>query len=152
MPENNPLYPDMTVAEYLGFIAGIKKTTPDSTLIGEIGLDSYYHSPISFLSRGYRQRVGLAAALTGNPSLLILDEPTTGLDPVEQDVIRSLIKRLAKNKTVFFSTHILSEAEELATRIIILSQGKLVYDGPKPKGRGSVSALFKKSIKQHLNP
>ena len=103
---------------------------------------------IEELSRGFKQRVGLAAALLGDPTLLILDEPTSGLDPIEQDKIKNLIKNIAKNKTVIFSTHILSEVEDIASRLIIIDQGSLVYDGKKPKGRGAVDKLFKKLVKK----
>jgi ABC-2 type transport system ATP-binding protein len=91
--------------------------------------------------------VGLAAALIGNPRILILDEPTSGLDPIEQDRIKDLIKLIAKKKTVIFSTHILSEVEDIATRLIIINRGKIVYDGEKPKAKGGVEKLFRKMVK-----
>jgi len=146
LPENNPLYTDMTVSEYLILLHDIKHETSLDTIekvVEQTGLAGYLYRKIDTLSRGYRQRVGLAASLVGNPSLLILDEPTSGLDPIEQEKIRKLIMHLGKHKTVLFSTHILSEVEEIATRIIILHKGRLVYDGDNPKKKGSVESLFK---------
>jgi ABC-2 type transport system ATP-binding protein len=102
---------------------------------------------IEELSRGFKQRVGLAAALLGDPKILILDEPTSGLDPLEQEKMRVLIRKLGKEKTIIFSTHILPEVEDVASRLIIINQGKIVYDGVKPKGKGAVEKLFKKAVK-----
>lgn len=146
LPENNPLYGEMKVSEYLSFIAAVKGVTEIETSIEDVGLTDVTQTKIEELSRGYKQRVGLAAALIGNPTLLILDEPTSGLDPIEQDRIRELIKRIAKKKTVIFSTHILSEVEDIANRLVIINKGKVVYDGDKPKGKGSVEKLFKKLV------
>jgi ABC-2 type transport system ATP-binding protein len=115
-------------------------------IAAKVGLTDVLNKKIETLSRGYRQRVGLAAALLGNPHILILDEPTSGLDPIEQDRIRELIIDLAKEKIVIFSTHILSEVEDIANRIVIINQGKKIYDGPKPKGKGAVEKLFKEKV------
>lgn len=149
LPENNPLYPEMTVLEYLRFVCGAKGS--DMTKIEEImrsvSLDDRASYRIEQLSRGYKQRVGLAAALIGDPSILILDEPTSGLDPIEQDKIKDLIRKTSKNKIIIFSTHILSEVESVANRLMILSQGTLVYDDEKPKRAGGVEKLFKKLVK-----
>ncbi|MDH7476076.1 MAG: ABC transporter ATP-binding protein [Microgenomates group bacterium] len=147
LPENNPLYNEMKVEEYLNFIAGLKKENNINSVINTVGLKEVVDQKIEELSRGFRQRVGLAAALLGNPEVLILDEPTSGLDPIEQEKIRGLIKKLAKNKTIIFSTHILSEVEDVANRIIIINKGKIIYDGKKPKGKGAVEKLFKKLVK-----
>lgn len=147
LPENNPLYYEMKVQEYLQFIADVKEVSSYQTVAEEVGVADVLSSKIEDLSRGYKQRVGLAAALLGNPSILILDEPTSGLDPLEQDKIRALIKKMAKKKAIIFSTHILSEVEDVATRLIIIHHGKTVYDGVKPKGKGSVEKLFKKLVK-----
>lgn len=149
LPENNPLYQEMKVEEYLRFIAGMKKCEFEKTddLCTQTGIEDVFSSRIDELSRGYKQRVGLAAALLGNPALLILDEPTSGLDPIEQDKIRTLIKHLGKKKTIILSTHILSEVEDVATRLIIINKGRIVYNGEKPKKRGSVETLFRKLIK-----
>ncbi len=147
LPENNPLYQEMKVNEYLQFIADIKNTPDYENVAEDVGLSDVLTSKIEELSRGYKQRVGLAAAMISNPEILILDEPTSGLDPLEQDKIRELIKRIAKKKTIIFSTHILSEVEDVATRLIIINHGQLVYDGVKPSGRGGVEKLFKKLVR-----
>ena len=147
LPENNPLYSEMKVNEYLEFIASIKKEKNWLKIAQQVGLTEVLNKKIEELSRGYKQRVGLAAALFGNPKILILDEPTSGLDPLEQDKIKELIKKLAKRKTIIFSTHILSEVEDVANRLIIINQGRIVYDGLKPKGKGAVERLFKKVVR-----
>lgn len=146
LPENNPLPTDMTVMEYLTFISGVKKEVHLEKIVQELHIDDVYDKKIGQLSRGYRQRVGLAASMCGKPEILLLDEPTSGLDPIEQDVIKELIQKLAKKRIVIFSTHILSEIEDVATRVLIINRGSLLFDGPKPKGRGSVETLFKKLI------
>lgn len=148
LPENNPLPTDMTVMEYLAFIAGVKKEMHLEKIVQELRVDDVYDKKIEQLSRGYKQRVGLAASLCGKPEILLLDEPTSGLDPIEQDVIKDLIQKLAKKRIVIFSTHILSEIEDVATRVLIINKGSLLFDGPKPKGKGSVETLFKKLIKK----
>jgi ABC-2 type transport system ATP-binding protein len=147
LPENNPLYQEMTVEEYLQFIAQIKQENDLSKIIQEVSLGEVLKNKIESLSRGYKQRVGLAAALLGQPKILILDEPTSGLDPLEQEKIRSLIRQLAKKRIIIFSTHILSEIEDVADRIMMINQGKIVFDGKKPKGKSTVEKLFKKLIK-----
>lgn len=138
LPENNPLYDEMYVAEYLEFMAGM--TTPSlrgrdgvelvATLIDLVGLTPERHKHIRELSKGYRQRVGLAQALIGNPELLILDEPTTGLDPNQLVEIRSLIRDLGKERTVILSTHIMQEVREMCDRVIILDHGEIKADLP----------------------
>lgn len=147
LPENNPLYIEMKVEEYLQFIAQLKEDKDYKKAIKDINLDEVLKMKIENLSRGYKQRVGLAAALLGNPEILVLDEPTSGLDPLEQEKIRDLIRKLSKSKTIIFSTHILSEVEDVADRIIMIDQGRIVFDGKKPKGKGEVEKLFKKLIK-----
>ena len=147
LPENNPLYQEMKVSEYLQFIASIKNSVNYLETAIQVGLDDVLNSKIDELSRGYKQRVGLAAALLGEPSILILDEPTSGLDPLEQEKIRKLIKKIARSKTIIFSTHMLSEVEDIASRLIIIDKGSIVYDGKKPKGKGAVEKLFKKLVK-----
>lgn len=148
LPENNPLYPEMTVEEYLQFVMDVKGGSGKAIhdIIAETGIEGVIGSKIEQLSRGYKQRVGLTAALIGNPKILLLDEPTSGLDPIEQEKICSLIKRLGKKRTILLSTHILSEVENVATRLVIINKGKVVYDKPKPKGSGAVERAFKKSI------
>ena len=147
LPENNPLYSDMRVGEYINFIAGIKKKPLEPSLWMELGLEDVRETKIEELSRGYKQRVGLAAALCGNPDILLLDEPTSGLDPIEQDKIKDLIKKMSAKRTIIFSTHILSEVEDIAGRIIIINGGQIIYDGVKPKGKGAVEKLFKRIVK-----
>ncbi len=133
LPEQNPLYHEMYVREYLMMSAGFynlqnkKKEVEDS--IEMTGLSDESHKKIGALSKGYKQRVGLAQALLHNPDVLILDEPTTGLDPNQLEDIRSLIKEVSKNKTVILSTHIMQEVEALCNRIIILNKGSIIADG-----------------------
>jgi len=146
LPENNPQYTDMKVSEYLHFIRDVKKHGSIKEIVYDVGLVDMMDKKIEQLSRGYKQRVGLAAALLGNPKILILDEPTSGLDPIEQEKIRNLIKKLAETKIIVFSTHILSEVEDVATRLIIIDKGQVVYDGDKPKEKGSIERIFKEKI------
>ena len=130
LPEHNPLYLDLYVREYLEFSADVHKT--DKSRIQEVieltGLTPESHKKIGELSKGYRQRVGLATALLHNPDVLILDEPTTGLDPNQLVEIRELIKNIGKDKTVFLSTHIMQEVEAICDRIIIINKGQIVED------------------------
>jgi len=135
LPETVPLYDDMRVYEYLKFVAEVRGLTKEETKkrIKEVaqicGLKKVIRRPIEELSKGYRQRVGLAQAIMHNPDILILDEPTTGLDPNQIAEIRNLIKKLGKEKTVIFSTHILSEVSATCDRIIIINNGKIVGEG-----------------------
>ncbi len=147
LPENNPLYQEMKVNEYLRFIARVKGELDLEEITLKVGLGEVLTTKIEELSRGYKQRVGLAAALISDPKILILDEPTSGLDPLEQEKIRDLIRKIAAKKTIIFSTHILSEVEDVANRLIILNKGKIIYDGDIPKKRGGVEHLFKNLIK-----
>lgn len=130
LPEHNPLYPDMYVKEYLAFNAmvyGVSKDRIDE-VIEMTGLTPEAHKKIEQLSKGYRQRVGLANALLHNPDVLILDEPTTGLDPNQLVDIRNLIRNIGQEKTVFLSTHIMQEVEAMCDRVIIINKGKIVAD------------------------
>jgi len=130
LPEHNPLYLDLYIREYLAFNADVYKT-PKSRIeevITLTGLTPESNKKIGELSKGYRQRVGLACALLHDPEVLILDEPTTGLDPNQLVEIRELIKNIGKNKTVFLSTHIMQEVEAICDRIIIINNGKIVTD------------------------
>ena len=132
LPEHNPLYLDMFVKEYLTFIAGLhglknKKERVDE-MVQLVGLEREQHKTIGALSKGYRQRVGLGQALIHDPEVLILDEPTTGLDPNQIEEIRNLIKKLGEQKTVMMSTHIMQEVEAICDRVIIINQGKIVAD------------------------
>ncbi len=132
LPENVPLYRDMAVDGYLNFVAGIKGvesrqvTAQVSKVMGECGLDEVSHKLIGTLSKGFRQRVGLAQALVNDPDVLILDEPTNGLDPRQIQEIRKLIKQLAGERTVILSTHILPEVSMVCGRVIIVNKGHLV--------------------------
>ncbi|WP_162126438.1 gliding motility-associated ABC transporter ATP-binding subunit GldA [Flavobacterium phycosphaerae] len=130
LPEHNPLYLDLYVREYLAFNADVYKV--DKLRIEEViqltGLTPESHKKIGQLSKGYRQRVGLATALLHNPDVLILDEPTTGLDPNQLVEIRNVIKNVGKDKTVFLSTHIMQEVEAICDRVIIIDNGKIVTD------------------------
>ena len=132
LPEHNPLYTDMYVKEYLSFVGGIYKVENLNYRIAEIiiqiGLIPEQSKKIGELSKGYRQRVGLAAALLHNPEVLILDEPTTGLDPNQLVEIRNLIKEVGKDKTVLLSTHIMQEVDKMCSRVIIINKGKIVDD------------------------
>ncbi|HZH70406.1 MAG TPA: gliding motility-associated ABC transporter ATP-binding subunit GldA [Flavobacteriaceae bacterium] len=130
LPEHNPLYLEMYVKEYLKFQAAVYKVpiVQIEEVITRTGLTPESHKKIGALSKGYRQRVGLAAALLHNPDVLILDEPTTGLDPNQLIEIRELIKNSGKDKTVFLSTHIMQEVEAICDRVIIINKGKIVAD------------------------
>ncbi len=159
LPEANPLYYDMYVREYLQFIAGvhqIKGTKENINHVIELtGLTTESKKKTGQLSKGYKQRVGLAAALIHQPEVLILDEPTSGLDPNQIIEIRNVIKEEAKNKTVLFSSHILSEVEAICSRIIIINKGQLVADDTiqnlgKTKRGKSVAVKFDKPINDLL--
>jgi len=139
LPENNPLYEEMYVSEYLRFMAKLTRNDEMSAtvslndemmnaLIERVGLTPERHKHIRELSKGYRQRVGLAQALLGEPELLILDEPTTGLDPNQLVEIRSLIRELGKDRTVILSTHIMQEVREMCDRVVILDHGEIKAD------------------------
>lgn len=146
LPESNPLYYDMYVREYLDFIADIHQVAGKKKMIEEViqtvGLTPESKKKIGQLSKGYKQRVGLAAALIHDPEVLILDEPTTGLDPNQIIEIREVITRLGKNKTVLFSSHILQEVEAICDRVIIINKGILVADD-------TLSNLQQKNKQQH---
>lgn len=135
LPENNPLYLDMYVLEYLEFVAGLhklgKNTGPRVKLmIEQTGLGPEQHKKIGALSKGYRQRVGIAQALIHDPKVMILDEPTTGLDPNQLIEIRNLVKEVGRHKTVLLSTHIMQEVEAVCNRVVIINKGKIVADAP----------------------
>jgi len=135
LPENNPLYTEMLTSEYLDFVARLRQLTGGarSTAIDEAvhatGLESVFHRPIGELSKGYRQRVGLAAAILHRPDLLVLDEPTEGLDPNQRVDIRRLISELGRERTVMLSTHVLPEVQHTCSRVIIINRGRIVADG-----------------------
>ncbi len=132
LPEHNPLYTDMYIKEYLSFVGQMYKVENLNNRIAEIiqqtGLTPEQSKKIGQLSKGFKQRVGLAAALIHNPEILILDEPTTGLDPNQLVEIRNLIKEVGKDKTVLLSTHIMQEVDKMCNRVVIINKGKIVDD------------------------
>ena len=132
LPEHNPLYLDMYVKEYLDFIGGVHKISNRKVRVKEmidmVGLGVEQNKKIGTLSKGYRQRVGLAQSIIHNPKVLILDEPTTGLDPNQLEEIRSLIKEIGKEKTIMLSTHIMQEVDKICNRVIIIKKGKIIDD------------------------
>ena len=134
LPESAPLYYDMLVYDYLDYVADIRgfgkgeKFSRICRLVDLCGLTDVMHKPISEISKGYKQRVGLAHAMMSDPEILVLDEPTLGLDPNQIVEIRNIIKQIGKEKTIIFSTHILSEAEATCDRIVIIDRGKIIAD------------------------
>ena len=136
LPENNPVYADLLVSEYLDFVADLRGLTKSgrrediAQTVEETGLQDVYSRPIGQLSKGYKQRVGLAQAIVHRPSILILDEPTEGLDPNQRLTIRDLIRSLGQERTVMLSTHVMQEVENTCERILLISRGKLVADSP----------------------
>jgi ABC-2 type transport system ATP-binding protein len=160
LPEANPLYYDMYVREYLGFTAGIHQLGKSAKerieeMISLTGLNKEAHKKIGTLSKGYKQRVGLAQAMLHNPEVLILDEPTSGLDPNQILEIRDLIIRIGKEKTVLLSTHIMQEVQAMCSRVIIISNGKLVADDnieklQKANTQGALVVTFEKEIDKAL--
>ena len=138
LPEQNPLYEDMYVREYLRFFVGLRSKEQGANnkdqlveeLIERVGLTAEANKRVGQLSKGYKQRVGLAQAMIGNPELLILDEPTTGLDPNQLEDIRALIREMGKDRTVILSTHILQEVKQMCTRVIIINHGEIKVDKP----------------------
>jgi len=153
LPEHNPLYPEMYIKEYLQFVGslyGLKKGDLNDRIeeiIEKVGLSPEKNKKIEQLSKGYRQRVGLAQALIHDPEVLILDEPTTGLDPNQLVEIRNLIKEVGKNKTIILSTHIMQEVEAICDRVIIINKGSIVADDKLEKltkEQGSLEQIFRK--------
>jgi ABC-2 type transport system ATP-binding protein len=135
LPETNPLYEEMLVAEYLEYAAQLRMLTATearsaiSDAVDETGIDEVFFRPVSELSKGYRQRVGLAAAILHHPEILVLDEPTEGLDPNQRVDIRNLVTELGKERTVLLSTHVMQEVEATCTRLLIINRGSLVASG-----------------------
>lgn len=146
LPEHNPLYTDLYVKESLEITAGFygikNKNYKVAEMVALTGLGDEQHKKIGALSRGYRQRVGLAQALIHNPSVLILDEPTTGLDPNQLEEIRNLIREISRDKTVILSSHIMQEVEAVCNRVIIINKGKIIADG-------SIAELKGKDLRQN---
>ncbi len=148
MPESNPIYKDMTVEELLKFVLdlrGIEKSKQNKLIkkvVKETGIEDVYYRPIGELSKGFKQRVGLAQALIHEPEILILDEPTEGLDPNQRTEIRKLIKEIGKEKTVILSTHVMQEVTAMCDRVIIINDGMVITDGdPKELEKGTQNAI-----------
>jgi ABC-2 type transport system ATP-binding protein len=152
LPESLPVYPEMIVADYLDYAAALKGIEPSQVraeitrVVHETDIASKLLDPISTLSRGYKQRVGVAQAILGKPSLLILDEPTNGLDPSQTEQMRHLIQGLARNATVILSTHIMQEVDAVCDRVLILRNGKLVVDAKLEDLRDSKELLLLTSL------
>ena len=155
LSESNPLYYDMYVREFLEFIAGIHQIKNKKKRVDEVIAMTYLeieqHKKIGALSRGYKQRVGIAQALIHDPEVLILDEPTTGLDPNQLVEIRELIRKLGKTKTILLSTHIMQEVEAVCDRVIIINQGEIVADAPISELKNTVNEMIKKSTKKEYS-
>lgn len=136
LPENNPLYAEMLVSEYLEFVGRLRDLGPaeraqaTDEAVHATGIEPVFNRPIAELSKGFRQRTGLAAAILHRPDLLVLDEPTEGLDPNQRVEIRRLISALGQDRTVILSTHVLSEVEHTCSRLLIINRGRLAADGP----------------------
>ena len=162
LPENPPLYNDMTVKEYLSFICDLKAVEKEKrknmldNIVAMVKISDVYDRLIGNLSKGYKQRVGIAQALVGNPSILILDEPTVGLDPNQIIEIRRLIKSLSKNHSIIISSHILSEIQEIADRVVIINRGKIaavdtISDLSKRlSGQSKILLTFRGPIKEAI--
>lgn len=154
LPENLPLYPELTVIDYLDYSASLKRIEKEKKkdeiirVIQSTNIEDKILSPISNLSRGYKQRVGVAQAILGNPQILILDEPTNGLDPSQTKQMRALIKDLSKNATVILSTHIMQEVDALCDRVLILSEGKLIVDAKLEDVRVNKHLLLKTNMQK----
>ncbi|MCD4817807.1 MAG: ATP-binding cassette domain-containing protein [Candidatus Cloacimonetes bacterium] len=150
LPEHNPLYLDLTVYDYLKFVAEVRELKDFKTslknVVEKCGLHGVVSQPINTLSKGYKQRVGIAQAIIHDPKILILDEPTTGLDPNQITEIRELIKELGKEKTLIISSHILQEVQAVCDRIIIINNGKIVANGTTDELKSS----FQNKTKLHI--
>jgi ABC-2 type transport system ATP-binding protein len=152
LPENNPLYVEMLVSEYLEFVGrlrdlhGKEREGAIDEAVAATGIESVFHRPIGELSKGFRQRVGLAAAILHRPDLLVLDEPTEGLDPNQRVEIRRLISHLGRERTVVLSTHILPEVQFTCSRLLIINRGKIVADGPVETLVGQARAGIRISV------
>jgi len=154
LPEHNPLYLDMYVKEYIQFNASVHKVSKEriQEVIEQVGLTPEAHKKIGQLSKGYRPRVGLAAALLHDPEVLILDEPTTGLDPNQLVEIRGLIKEIGKTKTVLFSTHIMQEVEAVCDRVIIINKGQIVTDKKLNELKGDKEQVIEVEFDLRVEP
>jgi len=135
LPENNPLYKDMLVSEFLDFSADLnnipteKRKEAMDFAVSSVGIEKIFNKPISELSKGFKQRVGIAAAIIHRPEVIIMDEPTEGLDPNQRTDMRTLIKKLAEKHTIIISTHVMQEAAAMCNRLVVIKAGKIVADG-----------------------
>ncbi|KIA88855.1 ATP-binding cassette domain-containing protein [Kaistella jeonii] len=143
LPENNPLYSEMYVKEYLNFVADLHQISKEriDEVIDLVGITPEKSKKISQLSKGYQQRVGLAQAILHSPDLLILDEPTNGLDPNQIIEIRNVIKQIGKEKTIILSTHIMQEVEALCSRVILIHEGNIIQDSNIEEFKGKYGSL-----------
>ena len=148
LPENNPLYKEMYVKEYLKFIISLYKVKFEdfSEIIEQTGLKNVLNKKIKILSKGFKQRVGIASSIIHNPKLLLMDEPLSGLDPVQLNEIRNLIKELSKNKIILFSSHILQEIDLLCDKIIIINKGEIILNNHKSKFKKPLDIIFNEVV------
>ena len=144
LPENNPLYKEMYVEEYLKFIISLYRIKVENynEIIEKTGLSDFLKKKISTLSKGFKQRIGIASSIIHNPLLLLLDEPISGLDPLQLNEIRGLIKDLSKNKIILFSSHILQEIDLVCDKIIIINKGEIILNEYKNKLKRPLSTIF----------
>ena len=149
LPENNPLYKEMYVKEYLKFIISLYKVKVESfsEIIEQTGLKNVLNKKIKILSKGFKQRVGIASSIIHNPKLLLMDEPLSGLDPVQLNEVRNLIKELSKNKIILFSSHILQEIDLLCDKIIIINKGEIILNKYKSKLKKPLDIIFNEGLK-----
>ena len=152
LPENNPLYKEMYVEEYLKFIISLYRIKVDNynEIIEKTGLSDVLKKKISTLSKGFKQRIGIASSIIHNPLLLLLDEPISGLDPLQLNEIRGLIKDLSKNKIILFSSHILQEIDLVCDKIIIINKGEIILNKYKNKLKRPLSAIFNEVAKSKI--
>ena len=152
LPENNPLYKEMYVEEYLKFIISLYRVKVENynEIIEKTGLSDVLKKKISTLSKGFKQRIGIASSIIHNPLLLLMDEPISGLDPLQLNEIRSLIKGLSKNKIILFSSHILQEIDLVCDKIIIINKGEIILNEYKNKLKRPLSIIFNEVAKSKI--
>ena len=152
LPENNPLYKEMYVEEYLKFVISLYRVKVENynEIIEKTGLSDVLKKKISTLSKGFKQRIGIASSIIHNPLLLLLDEPISGLDPLQLNEIRGLIKDLSKNKIILFSSHILQEIDLVCDKIIIINKGEIILNEYKNKLKRPLSTIFNEVAKSKI--
>ena len=150
LPENNPIYKEMYVEEYLKFIISLYRVKVENynEIIEKTGLSDVLKKKISILSKGFKQRIGIASSIIHNPLLLLMDEPISGLDPLQLNEIRSLIKDLSKNKIILFSSHILQEIDLVCDKIIIINKGEIILNEYKNNLKRPLSTIFNEVAKK----